>query len=77
MHLLQVAIALFVCGVLTAESQAPAPDVLDVFPPLHGEALAYDEARDRLIDFGGERRLEGLGDLWSFERGVWRRLAKP
>ena len=72
MHLLQVAVAVVVCGVLTV-AQAPAPDVLDVLPPLHGEALAYDEVRGRLVVFGGRTPNDWLQGTWEWDGRSWQR----
>lgn len=74
MHLPQIAGVVFACGVLTAATQPPAaPDVLDSLPPLHGEALAHDEARDRLVVFGGRTPNDWLQGTWEWDGHRWRR----
>ena len=66
MHLPQVTIAGLMCAVLTAALQPAAlPAALDVLPPLHGEAVTYDEARDRLVVFGGRTPDDWLQGTWE------------
>jgi hypothetical protein len=66
MHLPQVAVVGLIGAVLTALQQPAAlPDVLDILPALHGEAVAYDEARGRLIVFGGRTLSDWLQGTWE------------
>lgn len=74
MHLPQVASAVIACGVVAAATQSPSgPDVLDSLPPLHGEAAAYDQARGRLVVFGGRTPSDWLQGTWEWDGHRWRR----
>ena len=74
MHLPQVAVVGLIGTVLAALQQPAAlPDVLDILPPLHGEAVAYDEARGRLIVFGGRTPNDWLQGTWEWNGRRWQR----
>ncbi|WP_110173566.1 hypothetical protein [Luteitalea pratensis] len=64
-------------GLLTVMALVPAacPDVrpTSALPsPLHGEALAWDEARGRLALFGGREPGGWLAGTWEWDGRVWR-----
>src|SRR5688500_10795432 len=45
--------------------------------PRWGHAMAYDEARDRVVVFGGQRdRSTALGDTWLWDGESWTRGAE-
>jgi hypothetical protein len=64
-------------GVLTILALVPAacPEVrpAGTLPsPLHGEALTWDEARGRLVLFGGREPAGWLAGTWEWDGRAWR-----
>ena len=64
-------------GLLTIMALVPAacPDVRPTATlpsPLHGEALAWDEARGRLVLFGGREPAGWLTGTWEWDGRGWR-----
>jgi len=45
-------------------------------PPRHAAAMVYDEARDRLLLFGGRSGSTSLNDFWQYDGKDWQQL-KP
>ena len=49
--------------------------------PRHGQAMATDFARGRIVMFGGEfiavGRIDQLADAWEFDGNSWSRIASP
>lgn len=43
----------------------------------HGHAMATDEARQRIVLFGGNSLSGTLNDTWEWSAGVWRRASPP
>ncbi|MBN2362048.1 MAG: hypothetical protein JXR83_21530 [Deltaproteobacteria bacterium] len=44
--------------------------------PRHGMYAAYDEARDRMVVFGGRRAdIGATSDLWEYDGGQWHQIA--
>lgn len=64
-------------GVAAAAWQSRTDDdVLDM-PPLHGEAVAFDHARGRLVVVGGRTPTESLAGTWEWDTRRWRRAIGP
>ena len=73
-----------VCSAVWVHFSAASPDVerQGSSPPTPGprwgHAMAYDEARDRVVVFGGQRDREtALHDTWLWDGRQWSRIAGP
>ncbi len=58
---------------LTAGVQARADDQP---PPLYSSALAYDQARGRVVLFGGYLAGQYSGDTWEWDGAHWARVSR-
>ena len=65
-----VALALTLTTLVPAATQMQAPTAL---PALHGEALAADAARERIVLFGGRTPRGWLSGTWEWDGRAWRR----
>jgi hypothetical protein len=43
-------------------------------PPRNEHAMVYDEARDRVVMYGGRGYYDDLADTWEYARGTWTRI---
>ena len=65
-----IALALALTALVSAAKRMQAPTTL---PALHGEALAADAARERVVLFGGRTARGWLAGTWEWDGQKWRR----
>jgi hypothetical protein len=46
-------------------------------PARHGHAMTFDDARGRMVIFGGRGETELLGDTWEWDGNTWHLAAAP
>src|SRR5688500_6820162 len=65
------ALVIALAALLPAATRMQAP--LPAMPALHGEAIASDAARGRLVLFGGRTSRGWLSGTWEWDGRTWRR----